>query len=59
MGYYPDAFCNRLKYKPVNLVETSSVLLVSGVSQLAQENRRVPPMWLRNILPILLLKQTK
>lgn len=37
---------------PVNRVEISSDLLVRMVSQLAQEKRRVPPMWSRKIRPI-------
>ena len=40
-----------LAYLP-RTVETSSLRLVRGVSQLAQEYIRVPPGWSRNFLPI-------
>lgn len=51
------SYCTLLKRKalpvaPVNRVEISSDLLVRMVSQLAQEKRRVPPMWSRKIRPI-------
>lgn len=39
---------------PVKRVEISSERLVSIVSQLAHEKRRVPPMWSRKIRPIVL-----
>lgn len=41
-----------LPVAPVNRVEISSDLLVRMVSQLAQEKRRVPPMWSRKMRPI-------
>lgn len=44
---------NALPVAPVNRVEMSSERLVRIVSQFAQENRRVPPIWSRKILPIL------
>lgn len=37
---------------PVKRVEMSSARLVRMVSQLAQEKRRVPPMWSKKIRPI-------
>lgn len=37
---------------PVKRVEMSSERLVRIVSQLAQEKRRVPPMWSRKIRPM-------
>lgn len=37
---------------PVKRVEMSSERLVRIVSQFAQENRRVPPIWSKKILPI-------
>lgn len=40
---------------PVKLVEMSSERLVRMVSQVAQENRHVPPMWSRKNLPIAVL----
>lgn len=40
---------------PVNRVEISSDLLVRIVSQLAQEKRRVPPMWSKKMRPIVCL----
>ena len=40
---------------PVKLVEMSSERLVRMVSQVVQENRYVPPMWSRKILPIVVL----
>ena len=51
--------CTLLKRKalpvaPVKRVEMSSDRLVRMVSQLAQEKRRVPPMWSRKIRPIVL-----
>lgn len=42
---------------PVKRVEMSSERLVRIVSQLAQEKRRVPPMWSRKIRPIVLQQQ--
>lgn len=41
-----------LPVAPVKRVEISSDLLVRMVSQLAQEKRRVPPMWSRKMRPI-------
>lgn len=41
-----------LPVAPVKRVEISSDLLVRMVSQFAQENRRVPPMWSRKMRPI-------
>lgn len=41
-----------LPVAPVKRVEMSSDLLVRMVSQLAQENRRVPPMWSKKMRPI-------
>lgn len=41
-----------LPVAPVKRVEISSDLLVRMVSQLAQENRRVPPMWSKKMRPI-------
>lgn len=41
-----------LPVAPVKRVEMSSERLVRIVSQFAQENRRVPPMWSKKILPI-------
>lgn len=41
-----------LPVAPVKRVEISSDLLVRIVSQLAQEKRRVPPMWSRKMRPI-------
>lgn len=43
---------------PVNLVDINSALFVKGVSQFEQENKRVPPMCLRNILPIFCICQS-
>lgn len=37
---------------PVKRVEMSSDRLVRMVSQLAQEKRRVPPMWSKKMRPI-------
>lgn len=42
---------------PVKRVEMSSARLVRMVSQLAQEKRRVPPMWSKKILPIVYTDQ--
>lgn len=41
-----------LPVAPVKRVEISSDLLVRMVSQLAQEKRRVPPMWSKKMRPI-------
>lgn len=41
-----------LPVAPVKRVEMSSERLVRIVSQFAQENRRVPPIWSKKILPI-------
>lgn len=41
-----------LPVAPVKRVEMSSDLLVRMVSQLAQEKRRVPPMWSKKMRPI-------
>lgn len=41
-----------LPVAPVKRVEMSSDLLVKMVSQLAQEKRRVPPMWSKKMRPM-------
>lgn len=53
-SYVSGTLLNRkaLPVAPVNRVEMSSARLVRMVSQLAQEKRRVPPMWSKKILPI-------
>ena len=50
---------NALPVAPVNRVEMSSERLVRIVSQFAQENRRVPPIWSRKILPIFIAEALK
>lgn len=50
---------NALPVAPVNRVEMSSERLVRIVSQFAQENRRVPPIWSRKILPIFIVEVLK
>lgn len=57
IGSYITNACTLLKRKalpvaPVNRVEMSSDRLVRMVSQLAQEKRRVPPMWSKKMRPI-------
>lgn len=57
IGSYHECLCTLLKRKalpvaPVKRVEISSDLLVRMVSQLAQEKRRVPPMWSKKMRPI-------
>ncbi|TRY95350.1 hypothetical protein DNTS_035033 [Danionella cerebrum] len=48
-----------LPVAPVKRVLINSDLFVRMVSQLAQENKRVPPMWSRKILPMAALENTK
>lgn len=46
-----------LPVAPVKRVEISSDLLVRMVSQLAQEKRRVPPMWSKKMRPIVRMSE--
>lgn len=48
-----------LPVAPVKRVEISSDLLVRMVSQLAQEKRRVPPMWSKKMRPIVRMSELR
>lgn len=48
-----------LPVAPVKRVEISSDLLVRMVSQLAQEKRRVPPMWSKKMRPIVRMTELR